>query len=108
MTGPLFCAPKMSTYSSCKPKSCIAWHCSFEISNNKYSMEASRLLPGRCTEELITGLEEKDEDPCNEFWFERELLVNVPAWRPLFNLLLHANFAFDEGVRVARLQYETL
>ena len=108
MTGPLFCAPKMSTYSSCKPKSCIAWHCSFEISNNKSSMEASRLLPGRCTEELITGLEEKDEDPCDEFWFERELLVNVPAWRPLFNLLLHANFAFDEGVRVARLQYETL
>ena len=63
--------------------------------------------PRRDTEELNAGFEEKDEDPCDEFWLERELLVNVPAWRPLFNLLLHANFAFDEGVRVARLQYET-
>ena len=41
------------------------------------SVRLASFSPGGGTEELIASFEEEDEDPGDEFWFEREILVDV-------------------------------
>ena len=56
---------------------------------------------------MVGAFKEEDENSGDQFWFEREILVDITGWRPLGNLLLHANLALDEAVRVAGLEDET-
>ena len=64
-------------------------------------------LPRRGIEELVAAFKEENEDPGDQFWFEREILVDITCWGPLLYLLLHANFSFDEAVRVSWLENKT-
>ena len=63
-------------------------------------------MPRRGTEELVAAFKEENEDPGDQFWFEREILVDVTIWRPLLDLLLHADLSLDKVVWVARLVHD--
>ena len=56
---------------------------------------------------MVAAFKEENEDPGDQFWFEREILVDITCWGPLLYLLLHANLSFDEAVRIAWLENET-